>query len=978
MLYSFGHKRVHSIMKSTRPKSLCGMRILAALMVVILVLPILHFSPVFAARIFEDGFETGDFSKWTVKNGGYVTSGDAHHGTYKAVLNASGQYDQARFTNVEHCFFRAYVMFKSFPNTTGYETPVLGVYNTSGIYMAEVRVRNVTGTIKWALRYYNNGQYTIISEQQKPVLDKWYCVEVEGKSNSTTAAESRIYIDGNELTDVSQTGRNNAYLVNCAYIWESITYSVTMWYDDVIVDASYIGPECTLTANVVGSGSIAKVPDQTVYSWGTNVTLTANPTIGWGFDHWSGDASGTNSPITINMTSDKSVTATFVLVECTLTVNVAGIGHVNLNNSGPYHYGDYVELTAVPITGSSFQEWSGDLLGSTNPATIFIDGNKVVTATFIKIGPATIHVPGDFPTITSAIGAASAGDTILVDSGTYNEEVVIDKAINVLGSGADSTFIDGTGVSLISPGLVKITAAGDVTFNGFTVLNAPGGPVDIFEILTQSSVAGVTYTISHNEIYGTNDPDNDHDWGFYSSNDKADLVFTYNVVSQTGCNNIVLELHTGATEISHNTLDAGIWGTDAIYVMTYNGYDVTALQNVSYNTFDMSTGGPFDNDHHASAISFDTPGATWGLTGAKFTNVIIEGNVINNVESYRRGITFWNGGGAEGGVIAPLVKDNIITGLAGRTESYGINFIGAGATTNAEILNNRIYNCAYGIYLRTTDCTPGAQIIYNELSGNTVGLDNIVGSSDVEARYNYWGDLTGPYNAVTNPSGLGDPVTVNVDYKPYLTTFTPGLITYPESEICRKFGETFTVKINVTNARGAEDFRFEIHYNATLLDVASISWDAWGSGTYTVDEVNGILTGYTTGDSISGDATLLTITFNATYYHLWKDESQVLNWKNDQTGTVIVQKANLSYPGSLDLRYERGGIDEIDVGPDYAYIFSPIQGDIDNNGNVEIFDLRTIAALYGTVNTTYDLTGDGFIDIFDLVVIARNFSFTYP
>jgi hypothetical protein len=286
-------------------------KILTAFIVVILVLPILYIHPVFAAKIFEDGFETGDFSKWTVKNGGYVTSGDAHHGTYKAVLNASSQYDQARFTNIDHCFFRAYVMFKSFP-TTGLETPILGVYNTSGIYMAEARVGNFAGTLKWRLRFYNGTtHYTVTSEQQKPVLDTWYCVEVEGKSNTTTGAESRIYINGNELTDVSQTGKNNNYLINCAYIWESVTGGVTQWYDDVIVGAGYIGPECTLTVNVAGSGSVAKVPDQTFYSWGTNVTLTANPTIGWSFDHWSGDASGTVNPTTVTMTDNMAVIATF-------------------------------------------------------------------------------------------------------------------------------------------------------------------------------------------------------------------------------------------------------------------------------------------------------------------------------------------------------------------------------------------------------------------------------------------------------------------------------------------------------------------------------------------------------------------------------------------------------------------------------------------------------------------------------------------
>lgn len=930
--------------------------------------------------LFEDGFESGNLSKWSSTSGATVTSGSSHHGTYKAVI-ASGQYTYKTLASYyDRLSMRAYVQFKSFP-ASGSESRIFGVWSTSlSRYMSEISIANVGGTLKWKLRYYDNGAYpTATSNQQtNPSLNTWHCVEVEGVSNSTTNAEARVYVNGNELTDITQTGKNNNAQMNSGYL--QVTGSaISIWYDCVVIDTAYVGPECSLTVNVVGSGSVAKVPDQTVYYWGTNVTLTAALTVGWSFDHWGGDASGTVNPITVNMTNDKIVTATFIQNVYTLAVSIVGNGHVNLNNTGHYYYGDIVELTAVPIIGWSFQNWTDDLSGSTNPATILINGHKAVTANFIQIGPATIYVPSDYSTITQAIAHASAGDKILVDSGTYHEEVVMNKAVRILGSGASSTFIDGTGVTLTSPGLVKITAPGDVTFSGFSVRNAPGGPYDIFEILAQSSVADVTYTISNNNIYGTNDPDNDHDWGFYSSNDVANLVFTENMVTQTGCNNIVLELHTGTTEISHNTLDAGIWGTDAIYVMTYNGYDVTALQNVSYNTFNMGTGGPFDNDHHATAISFDTPGASWDppLADAKFTNVFIEGNTINNLESYRRGIGFWNGGGAEGGVIAPLVKDNMITGLAGRTESYGMFFIGADATTNAEILSNQIYNCAYGIYLRTTNCAPGIQVIYNQISGNTVGLDNNVGSSDVEARYNYWGDPTGPYNTVTNPSGLGDPVSVNVDYKPYLTNLTPGLITDPESEICRKFGETFTVKINVTNARGAEDFRFEIHYNATLLDLASITWDAWGSGTYSVDEVNGILTGYTTGDATSGDATFLTITFNATYHHTWKDESQVTGWKNVQTGTVMIEKANLSYPSNPDLRYERGGIDEIGVGPDYAYTFSPIQGDLDNNGKVEIFDLRTIAALYGTTNPTYDLTGDGLIDIFDLVVVARNFGFMH-
>jgi len=375
----------------------------------------LSIRPVFATPIFEDGFESGDLSKWSPIGGSpTVTSGDAHHGTYKAVLNASGDWAQARFvyTPIDHGFMRAYVMFKSFPHT-GAQTAVFGIFNWGAFsYMSEARVINVAGTIKWALRYYDNGvHYVAVSEQQKPVLDRWYCVEVEGKSNTTTGAESRIYINGDELTDVSQTGKNNPYAMNCAYIW--VFAPVTHWYDCVVVDSAYIGPECSLTVNVAGSGSVSKTPDQAIYAWGTNVTLTATPTIGWSFDHWSGDASGTANPITVNMTSDKTVTATFIQDTYVLDVSTVGSGSVNLNTSGPYYYGDVVELTAVPDVGWSFQSWSGDLLGSVNPTTIVIDGNKTVTATFTQnVYTLTTTVIGSGSVIRDDPGPYHYGDTV--------------------------------------------------------------------------------------------------------------------------------------------------------------------------------------------------------------------------------------------------------------------------------------------------------------------------------------------------------------------------------------------------------------------------------------------------------------------------------------------------------------------------------------------------------------------------------------
>jgi len=48
-----------------------------------------------------------------------------------------------------------------------------------------------------------------------------------------------------------------------------------------------------------------------------------------------------------------------------------------------------VSLTATPVVGWSFSGWSGDLTGSVNPASVTMDGNKVVTATFTENPPVT-------------------------------------------------------------------------------------------------------------------------------------------------------------------------------------------------------------------------------------------------------------------------------------------------------------------------------------------------------------------------------------------------------------------------------------------------------------------------------------------------------------------------------------------------------------------------------------------------------------
>jgi NOL1/NOP2/fmu family ribosome biogenesis protein len=156
------------------------------------------------------------------------------------------------------------------------------------------------------------------------------------------------------------------------------------------------GGNTTYTLSVSVSPTSAGVvylnPAGGVYTAGTQVTLTAQANSGYVFSSWSGDLSGTTNPATITMNSNKIVTANFVqqsVSEYTLSVSVSpsGSGVVNINPfKSKYTAGEQVTLTAQANSGYVFSNWSGDLSGTTNPATITMNSNKIVTANFVQSG----------------------------------------------------------------------------------------------------------------------------------------------------------------------------------------------------------------------------------------------------------------------------------------------------------------------------------------------------------------------------------------------------------------------------------------------------------------------------------------------------------------------------------------------------------------------------------------------------------------
>ena len=228
------------------------------------------------------------------------------------------------------------------------------------------------------------------------------------------------------------------------------------------------------------------------YAEGTEVAITATPELGWTFSGWTGDgvADPNSAATTVTMDANKTVTATFTQDEYTLTVTPVGDGSVAKDpDRTTYHYGDTVELTPTADPGWTFTGWSGDLSGSDDPASVTINGDTAVTATFEEYVPSPLGTDG---ASSSATGAADAsGVSFSHTAGTGSDRLLLVgvswNAGSATGREISSVTFDGTALTpvftqpagtqlrysaiyaLVNPAS-GVTGTVAVTFNG-TVTN---------------------------------------------------------------------------------------------------------------------------------------------------------------------------------------------------------------------------------------------------------------------------------------------------------------------------------------------------------------------------------------------------------------------------------------------------------------------------------------------------------------------------
>ncbi len=151
----------------------------------------------------------------------------------------------------------------------------------------------------------------------------------------------------------------------------------------------------------------------------------------------------------------------------TLTTNTSGSGSISLSPSGgTYDSSTVVILTANPASGYEFDNWSGDLTGSSNPDTIIMNSNKSITANFSVI---------QYTLTTNTSGSGSI--SLSPSGGTYDSSTVVTLTANP-GTGYQFSSWSGDLTGSANPDSITMNANKSVTAT-FSQISGGSGEVEI-------------------------------------------------------------------------------------------------------------------------------------------------------------------------------------------------------------------------------------------------------------------------------------------------------------------------------------------------------------------------------------------------------------------------------------------------------------------------------------------------------------------
>jgi len=161
------------------------------------------------------------------------------------------------------------------------------------------------------------------------------------------------------------------------------------------VSATFTPNTHSIATPAAVNGTVTCTPNPVTH--GQDASCTATPNAGYHFTSWSGDCTGTGACQLTNVTSPRSVGATFALNTYPISIVPATANGTVICTPNPVTHGQAASCTATPDTGYHFTSWSGDCAGAGACQLTNVTSPRSVSATFalntypISIAPATTN-----------------------------------------------------------------------------------------------------------------------------------------------------------------------------------------------------------------------------------------------------------------------------------------------------------------------------------------------------------------------------------------------------------------------------------------------------------------------------------------------------------------------------------------------------------------------------------------------------------
>lgn len=406
-----------------------------------------------------------------------------------------------------------------------------------------------------------------------------------------------------------------------------------------------------------------------------------------------------------------------------------------------------------------------------------------------------------YATIQEAVNAASPGDTITVDSGTYDEDITIPTGVTIAGTGTST-------VSVI--GQITVNAA-DTTITGLSISNPDGN----FGILI-NHVDNVTVSGNSVSDVGTGTATGNV-YGIYFQD--SDAVNNSGVTIE---NNTVTNIGKGTA--SGNGSNGGIGIGDSTGSGVLSGFMVSGntISDINANTTAVSPG----KGAYGIIVNHAVPSASGSTTGIQITD-----NTISNLNG-----RWAHAIGLEGNTPDAIVTGNTISNAtASGGDASAVHFDDNPSSASVELNHNSF------------DTTTVAYGVVSTLA------------TDVDASANFWntGTVNPTSKVATTSTGI---VTVSPWFKDSgMTALSSATSTNSSGETTTTTGTSNTSLSGTSTQSGSVTVTAEIPSGTTVT--GSSSWDGTiivPTATTTTVTISGFSTTVTSAISIGSDDSDLT------------------------------------------------------------------------------------------------------------------------